>query len=353
VRAPAPSARTRTYAASGVDLSGRSRALRELLRASRYRAPGSHGRPIDAPGHYAGLVRLGGTTIAVTTDTVGTKTLLAEQLGRWEEVGEDVVAINVNDLAAVGARPAALVDTILCGTPKPEVFRSVGRGLARGLAAARCSLVGGETALVGEIVSGIDLGATAVGFFPPGRRPVLGKRIRAGDRLLGISSSGLHANGFTLVRRLLREASVRLSAPRPGATSPVGRELLTPTRTYSDLADRLADLPAVVGLAHISGAGVRNLSRLSSTVRFVLDRWPSPPPLFDWLQNLGGLSEREMFQTFNMGIGFVVVVRASGEPNLRAALRRWGARGVVPLGEVTAGEGVELPAHGLRYAGYD
>ena len=345
--------RTRTYAASGVDLAGRAGALARLLRAARYSAPSSHGRMLAAPGHYAGLVRVGRETIAVTTDTVGTKVLLAEQLGRWEEVGEDLVAINVNDLAAVGARPSAIVDTILCGRADPRIFTAIGRGLARGLSAARCSLVGGETALVGEIVRGLDLGATAVGFLPSGRRPVLGRRIRPGDRLLGLGSSGLHANGFTLVRRLLRESGTSLAACRRGRSVPLGRELLAPTRTYSDVVDRIADAPSVVGLAHISGGGVRNLSRLKPNVRFVLDGWPSPPPIFRFVQGLGSLADREMFQTFNMGIGFVLVVRPEGEATVRRRLGRYVPEGVVGLGHVEEGSGVVVPPLGLRYAGYD
>ncbi len=323
-----------------------------MLRAARYRAPPSHGRALAAPGHYAGLVRIGRMTAALTTDTVGTKVLLAEQLDRWEEVGEDLVAINVNDLAAVGARPAAIVDTILCGSAERSVFRRIGRGVHRGLVAARCSLVGGETALVGEIVRGIDLGATAFGFFPDGRRPILGDRIRAGDRVLGLPASGLHANGFTLVRHLLRGRSVPLGRPRPGGSVPLGEELLTPTRTYSGPVDAIADLPGVVGLAHLSGGGVRNLSRLTSSGRFVLDGWPEPPPLFAWLQGLGGLTAREMFQTFNMGVGFAVVVRPRSEALVRRRLARARAGEVLALGSVTRGTGVEVSAHGVRYEGY-
>ncbi len=346
------SRRTRTYAASGVDLEGRDVALRALLAAARYRAPASHGRVLSAPGHYAGLVRVGGETIAITTDTVGTKVLLAQQLGRWREVGEDLVAVNVNDLAAVGARPAAVVDTILCGAGDPRLFRELGVGLRRGLAAARCSLVGGETALVGEIVNGIDLGATAVGFFPAGRRPILGTSVRPGDILLGLRSSGLHANGFTLVRQLLREARVRLGTRRPGGRASLGRELLAPTRTYSGAADAIADLPGVVGLAHISGGGVRNLTRLHAGVAFSLDAWPAPQGLFAWVQGLGGIDAREMYRTFNMGVGFVVVVRPKAVASVLRALAAAGHRDAVRVGQVTHGRGVELPALGLRYAGY-
>jgi phosphoribosylformylglycinamidine cyclo-ligase len=178
--------RTRTYAASGVDRAEIAASLRALLGAIRSRAPSTHGRPVELPGHYAGVIRIGAQTLAATTDTVGTKVLLAEQLDRWEEVGEDLVAINVNDLAAVGARPAGIVDTIVCARPDRRRFRAIGRGIDRGLRAARCSLLGGETAVVPELVRGIDLGATALGFFPGRRRPITGARVRPGDRILGI-----------------------------------------------------------------------------------------------------------------------------------------------------------------------
>jgi phosphoribosylformylglycinamidine cyclo-ligase len=306
----------------------------------------------DAPGHYSGLLRIGRETIAVTTDTVGTKTKLAHELGRWEEVGEDIVGVNVNDLASVGARPAGLVDTILCPRPDPDAFRGIGRGLNRGLERARCHLLGGETAVVPEIVDGIDLGATAFGFFPRGRRPVLGARIRPGDRLLGVPSSGVHANGLTLVRRLLKERSVDLLRPRPGGTRPVGEEILTPTRIYSVVGDQLAETSATHGLAHLSGGGVRNLVRLHPKVAFVLDRWPEVPALFRWIQRLGGLSDEEMFQTFNMGIGFVLAVSSSHLADTRRRLARAGAPDTVEIGRVERGTGVRVPAFGLSFEGY-
>jgi phosphoribosylformylglycinamidine cyclo-ligase len=341
-----------TYAASGVDRASVSTALAALLESTRYRPPPSHGRPIDAPGHYAGFVRVGRETLAVTTDTVGTKVLLAEATGRWEEVGEDIVGVNVNDLASVGARPVGIVDTILCSRPDPARFRAIGRGLGRGLRAAQCSLLGGETAVVPDIVRGVDLGATAFGFFPRGRQPVTGSRIRPGDVLLGIPSTGLHANGFTLVRRLLAERSIDLARPRPGGRSSVGAELLAPTRIYSRLADTIADRPEVRGLAHLSGGGVRNLVRLHPRVAFVLDRWPEVPALFRWVQALGSIADTEMFQTFNMGIGFVVVVAAHHLAETRRRLARAGAPDAVPIGRVERGAGVRVPAFGLTYEGY-
>jgi phosphoribosylformylglycinamidine cyclo-ligase len=297
-------------------------------------------------------VRVGHETLALTTDTVGTKVLLAEQVGRWEEVGEDIVGVNVNDLAAVGARPVALVDTILCDRPRPDVFRAIGRGLGRGLRKAPCALLGGETAVVPDMVQGIDLGATALGFFPNGRAPISGSGIRPGDVVLGIPSNGLHANGFTLVRRLLKASAANLRAARPGGRGPVVQELLAPTRIYTRAVDAVADDPGIRGLAHLSGGGVRNLIRLRPGVSFVLDPWPAVPGVFRWLQALGAISDAEMFQTFNMGVGFALVVHPGRVGEVERKLARAGARDAVRIGHVERGQGVSVPQFGLKYEGY-
>jgi phosphoribosylformylglycinamidine cyclo-ligase len=327
-------------------------ALARLLAEQRYRAPASSGRRVEAAGHYAGMVRVGRETIAMTTDTVGTKTILASELGRWEEVGEDVVAVNVNDLASVGARPTGFVDCISLESPDPDVFAQVGRGIDRGLAAARCHLLGGESAVVPELLHGTDLGGTAIGFFPRGRSPVLGQAIRAGDLMIGIPSSGVHANGMTLARRLVRERRIPLTAPRPGGSRPLGEELLTPTRIYVAASEAVAGLAGVTGFAHLSGGGVRNLVRLSPQLRFVLDGWPEAPGLFSYLASLGPVEPEEMYQTFNMGIGFVVVARARAAPQVLRRLARAGVPDARPLGHVERGAGVTLPGLGLAYQGY-
>ena len=341
-----------TYAGAGVDRSSVRDALAALLSAVRYRPPPSHGRPVELPGHFAGLVRIGRETLAVTTDTVGTKVRLAAEVDRWEEVGEDLVGANVNDLAAVGARPCGLVDTILCDRPDPRAFRAIGRGIDRGLRTAQCALLGGETAVVPSIIDGIDLGATAIGFFPRGRRPISGASIRPGDVLLGIPSNGIHANGFTLVRKLLREHSVDLRGPGPAGEATLAEELLRPTRIYTAAADALADRAETHGLAHLSGGGVRNLVRLHSKVAFVLDRWPSVPPIFSYLQRLGSISDAEMYQTFNMGIGFVLAVAPHRLAETRRRLARAGAGDATPIGSVERGRGVALPRLGLEYSDY-
>ncbi|HYK93182.1 MAG TPA: phosphoribosylformylglycinamidine cyclo-ligase [Thermoplasmata archaeon] len=340
-----------TYARSGVDRGEIGAALQGLLSSVRYRPADARRRAVGPSGHYAGLVRVGRETIAATTDTVGTKVLLAAQLGRWAEVGEDMVAINVNDLASVGARPFGFVDTISAARPDRSVFQAIGRGLDRGLRAARCALLGGETAIVPDIVEGIDLGGTALGHFPD-RNPVFGTSIRPGDRIVGIPSSGVHSNGFTLVRRLLEKGRVSLRSRRPGGRGSVGEELLRPTRTYVAVSEAVTSRHGVHGLAHISGGGVRNLVRLHHRVRFVLDEWPEPPALFRWLQALGPVEDREMFQTFNMGIGFVVIVPPARLDAALGRLARAGIRDARPVGTVSTGSGVSLPPFNLTYSGY-
>jgi phosphoribosylformylglycinamidine cyclo-ligase len=341
-----------TYARSGVDRGSVAESLRALLAGTHYRPPAASGRLLDLPGHYAGLFRIGRETLAITTDTVGTKVRLAEELGDWEGVGEDVVQVNVNDLAAVGARPSVLVDCVLCETPDPKAFAAIGRGIGRGLRAGHIALAGGETAVVPEIVKGMDLGGTAVGFFPAGRKPVTGERVRPGDVVLGLPARGFHANGYTLIRRLLRERSVELRRPRAGSPTALGKELLRPGRIYVAASEAVASAGSTHGLAHISGGGVRNLVRLRDDVRFELDRWPTPTGIYRWVQELGDVEPEEMYQTFNMGIGFVVVVaRTAVEETRRALLRARAGRAEV-VGRVVSGSGVSLPHLGLEYAGY-
>ncbi|MCI4339775.1 MAG: phosphoribosylformylglycinamidine cyclo-ligase [Thermoplasmata archaeon] len=350
--ARAGSPRAWTYARSGVDRTSVQRGLSALLASVTYRPPKTSGTVLQVPGHYAGMVRIGRETIAITTDTVGTKVLLAEETGRWEGLGEDIVAVNVNDLAAVGARPCGLVDCISLARPRGPVLGAIGRGLDRGLRAAGCGLLGGETAVVPDLVSGTDLGGTAIGFFPRGRRPVLGDRIRPGDRVLGIPSSGFHANGYTLVRRLVGGDRAKLRRRRPGASVSLEEELLAPTRIYVRPVEAVVDLPGVHGLAHISGGGVRNLVRLNRRVRFVLDTWPAPTGLFEWARVLGRIPPEELYQTFNVGIGFVIVVAPTAVTQVTRRLRRAGAPDVIPVGRIARGSGVDVPAQQLRYAGY-
>lgn len=341
-----------TYAQAGVRQDEVAAALSALLAGARYTPPPSSGRPVQLPGHFAGLLKIGKETVALTTDNVGTKLLLARTLDRWEEVGEDVVAVNVNDLAAIGARPAALVDYIAVQTPVPHIFAGIGKGLGRGLKEARCALVGGESSVVPDLVKSVDLSGTALGFFPSGRSPVTGASLKPGDVLIGLPSSGFHANGYTLLRKLIEEYSIDITAPLPGDEVPLGQRLLAPTRIYTRPVEALCDAGIAVALAHISGRGLRNLVRLNRKVQFTIDQLPAPEGIFRWVQELSRLSPLELYQTFNMGIGFVVGVRAANEKKALAVLSKHGEKRARVIGRIDRGHGVQLPQHGVRYETY-
>jgi phosphoribosylformylglycinamidine cyclo-ligase len=170
--------------------------------------------------------------------------------------------------------------------------------------------------------------------------------------LLGIPSSGLHENGFTLVRSIVSASKTGLNARRPEGKQPLGQELLTASRIYVAASEALADQSGTTGFAHISGGGVRNLMRLRTGVQFVLDRWPRPFGIFQWLADTGGIGLRELYQTFNMGIGFVVAVRPSFEAGALRRLWRAGFPDTLIVGHVAPGEGVTLPHFGVTYSSY-
>lgn len=341
-----------TYADVGVKRGDITASLSALLKGVRYRPPSSSGSMVDLPGHFAAVLKIGREHIAMTTDGVGTKLLLAQSLGRWEEMGQDVVAVNVNDLCAVGARPAAFLDTISCRQPDTAVFAALGRGLDRALRESRCALAGGETAVVPDLVQGLDLSGTAIGFFPKGRKPVTGAQLRSGDVLIGLPSTGFHANGYTLVRRLLETSGVSLAEHITGERLPLGRLLLAPSRIYVGAIEALLGAKLAVGLAHITGGGYRNLIRLHPKFEFHLDAFPQPQGLFQWVEAISELPAYELYQTFNMGYGFVVAVHPKDEEAALDLLAENGEPKARVLGHVRPGHGVRLPDAEVHYNDY-
>jgi phosphoribosylformylglycinamidine cyclo-ligase len=342
-----------TYAASGVDYSEIRKGVSALVSSVRYRPPPSRGKLEGGIGHYAGIVKVGKMMLALTTDGVGTKVLIAEDLGRWEEVGEDMVAVNVNDLLAAGATSSAMVDYVACRQPDRKVLSAIGRGLNRGLEKGRCALIGGETAVVPEMLnSAFDLSGTALGFYPEGYKPITGEGLKPGDVLIGLTSSGFHSNGYTLVRRLVQDNRLSLSDRIPGEPLPLGRALLRPARIYVPTVEPLVKERTPVALAHVTGGGLRNLVRLNKDVQFVLDGLPEPEGLFAWVAELSKLSAEELYSTFNMGIGFIIGVRPKDENRALATLKRSGEKGARVVGHVERGKGVSLPREGVRYTSY-
>jgi phosphoribosylformylglycinamidine cyclo-ligase len=306
------------YARSGVSQAAADDAVRALVRSLERIDTGKPSRVVPLPGHYASVLRLDERMgLALSTDTVGTKMVVAERLGRYDTIGIDCVAMNVNDVICVGAEPIAMLDFILTERADPEICGELGVGLARGAELAGVEIPGGEIAQVGDIVSGQELGGSCVGLVALDSI-VTGAAVMPGDPVIGLPSSGLHSNGYTLARSAL--ADVPLDDERLGR--PLGDVLLEPTEIYvRPVLELLRSDIEVRGLAHITGEGFDNLLRLEAEVGYEIDDPLPVPAVFDLIQELGGVSAAEMREVFNMGCGFCCVVAAGDETAALELLR--------------------------------
>jgi phosphoribosylformylglycinamidine cyclo-ligase len=256
-------------------------------------------------GEYAGTFEYGDDTLALTTDGVGTKILVAEAVGDYLTVGIDCVAMNTNDLVAMNIEPLAFVDYLVVEEPDDDISAEIGEGLAEGAERAGVSVVGGETAVMPEVVDGVDLAGSCVGAADDGITD--GSRTEPGDAVVGIPSNGVHSNGLTLARKALTGGETDAYTDTvPYADATVGDELLEPTRIYTSPLEAAREHD-VRGMAHITGGGFTNLERLADA-RFVVDDPLPAQPVFDLIAERGDVDEDEMYRTFNMGTGFVLVV---------------------------------------------
>lgn len=336
-----------SYAASGVDIAAGERAV-EAIRPAVARTAGPE--VVGGIGGFAGLYdasairRYKRPLLATATDGVGTKVVIAQRLGRYDTIGIDLVGMVADDLVVCGAEPLFMTDYLVCGRLIPERVAAIVGGVADGCLLAGCALVGGETAEhPGHLgPDDFDLAGAATGVVEADRR--LGPdQVRAGDVVIALASSGLHANGFSLVRGIMASAAAGLDLMGTPAElgRTVGEELLTPTRIYARDCLALAGACAVHAYAHVTGGGLAaNLARvLPPDAAAVLDRgsW-SPPPVFGMLATRGQVSAEEMERVFNMGVGMTAIVDAADADR---ALRLLAARDVPAwyVGEITAGTG--------------
>jgi len=331
-----------TYAAAGVDIEAGERAV-ELMKAKV--AAATRPEVVGDLGGFAGLFALDTAKykrplLASSTDGVGTKLAVAQAMDKHDTVGIDLVAMVVDDLVVCGAEPLFLLDYIACGKVVPERMAEIVGGIAEGCRQARCALIGGETAEHPGIMDddAYDLAATGVGVVEADN--VLGSDlVRDGDVIVAMSSSGLHSNGFALVRHaLLGAGRMRLDRYVDELETTLGEALITPTRIYARQCLALVEEVAVHAFAHITGGGLAsNISRVvPEGLDAELDRgsW-SLPALFRFIADRGGVSEAEMERTYNNGVGMVAMVPAEDEDRAVAALRRhgvhaWAAGRVVP-----------------------
>lgn len=321
-------ARGLTYKDAGVDIEATDSIKRSIARTVRSTFSkrvladiGLFGGLFDA--QSLGIKR---PVLVASVDSVGTKVKLACQMGVHTTVGRDLVAHCANDIAAQGARPLFFLDYIGFSKLAPRAVRQIIAGLAAGCRKAGCALLGGETAQLPDFYQpgDYDLVGTIVGVVE--RSKIIdGSRITPGNALVGLRSSGLHTNGYSLARKvLLEQAGLDLNAPFPGRRTSLGRELLKVHRDYSQVVHNLSTRGLLNGVAHITGGGFEgNLPRvLPSSVDAVihLNSW-KPPQIFDLIQRLGDVPDTEMLRTFNMGIGLVLVVAPKKLEDVRAALR--------------------------------
>ena len=311
-----------TYSESGVDVSAADAVKRSILETFKTKVSG----------HFAGVIEFGDYYLALCTDGVGTKVLIADYLKKWDTVGIDVVASNTGDCICLGAKPVAFVDYLAVEKIEPEKIKELMKGIAEGARQAGCEVVGGETATLPDIIKGFDLAGTCLGVVKK-KNMITGEKIKAGDAIIGLESSGIHSNGLTLARKVLD-------------LDRWGMELLTPTRIY--VKEILSVLgPDVHGLAHITGSGLKKIKRIMPEgLRAEITNPLEPQRVFNEIQKKGQVSDYEMYRTFNMGMGFAIVCTPGAADGI---MKKLTTRSKI-VGRVVKGErGVIVPSKNLVY----
>ncbi len=291
-----------SYQNAGVDIDLEKRAIEALVHRLTFRRQGSYGM-VGEIGHFSGIIDCGERVLALTTDGVGTKMRVADLLRNWRTIGIDCIAMNVNDLYVMNVEPVAFVDYIAADVISMEVMDQIGQGLNEGARQANINVVGGETATLKGLVNGLDLAGTCLGIQQK-ERIITGERIRPGDLVVGVPSSGIHSNGLTLARKIVEDTADYSEELGKGIT--LGQELLRPTRIYHQSLDVCAAC-TVHGMVHVTGGGLLNFLRLTPYGFEFRDPLPVPA-IFRFLEEQGNVSSEEMYRTFNMGMGYAFVV---------------------------------------------
>ncbi len=326
-----------TYAKAGVDISKikkTHKSIAELLKETFSSREGKFGKVLTEIGHYAGLIDIGNNkALALHVDGVGTKVLIAQALNKYDSIGVDCVAMCVNDIICMGAEPVALVDYLAIEEPNDEMINEITKGLVEGAKQADTTIVGGETAVMKDVITGkggkgFDLAAMCVGVVDKDKI-ITGENIVSGDFVIGLESSGIHSNGLTLARKILSTDHYK--------------ELLKPTLIYVKPILEIIKNCEVHGLANITGGAFSKLMRIGEKVElgFLLDNMPELPEIFKLIQKEGNISYREMYRTFNCGIGFCVVVLGDESEKVVDICKKHGVN-VRKIGKVVEKEDVKV-----------
>ncbi len=308
-----------TYAKAGVDIDKEEDVVKNVL---------------DILGRK-NRIEVNGMKFVLCTDGVGSKVIVANEMKKWDTIGIDCIAMNVNDCLVLGARPLAFVDYLAMEKMDVEKAKEIAKGLKKGAEESGIEIIGGETATLPEIIRGFDLAGTCLG--------IIEKKfneIKEGDIIIGLKSNGLHSNGYTLARKVFKENGYSFQ-DEIEEIGVIGNELLKPTRIYVKEILHLWNEIDIKGIAHITGGGLRKLKRVNQEVCFCIEEPMQPQPIFKIIQKLGKISDKEMYQTFNMGMGMAIILSREDVDTALDILNKYVEAKIV--GMVKKGKGVEIP----------
>jgi phosphoribosylformylglycinamidine cyclo-ligase len=316
--------RTETYQQAGVDTAEADAGLDNIIaRVQRTWPRAGLGRVVLPIGYFANVIDLGGIGLALCTDGVGSKTIIADLMGKYDTIGIDCVAMNVNDMICVGATPLSLVDYIAVQRTDAAMLDAIGAGLCAGAEMAGVSISGGETAQLKDVVTGFDLVGMAVGRVDLDK-VIDGGTVAEGDIVIGVRSNGIHSNGLSLARKaFFHDHRLPVDYKFAELDGTLGEELLRPTHIYvPEALEILRTVRGVKALINITGDGLLNLVRVAAPVGFVIDAPIEPHPLFPLIQRHARVEDSEMFEVFNMGTGFCYVVDPAASDATLSILKR-------------------------------
>lgn len=334
-----------TYAKSGVNIDQKSSAIKALVDEIGYKRNGL-GQAVRMSGLFASLIDFGDMYITMATDGVGSKLMIAEALNKWDTIGIDCIAMNVNDTICVNAEPTSFVDYIAIDKPNEAITKEIGIGLQKGAELSNMEIVGGEIAVLPEIINGVDLSGTCLGYVKKDEI-ITGDKCEESDLIISLRSSGIHSNGLTLARKVVEANEIAWTDKVSGLSKSIGEELLTPTEIYVRQVLEITSNHTVHGLVDITGGGLRNILRMREGLKYVISDPVEPAPIFRKIQELGEVEDREIYQTLNMSMGFTIIAPADDAEEI---VSKYPNADIV--GHVEKGAGVLLEPGNILYDHY-
>lgn len=334
-----------TYSKAGVNIDKKSSAIESLVGELKYRRTG-FGQMVHIPGLFASLIDFGDRYVTLATDGVGTKILVAEELGIWNTIGIDCIAMNVNDTICVNAEPISFVDYVAIDKPNDDLTKQIGIGLQKGAELSNMEIVGGEIAVLPEIINGVDLSGTCLGHVQK-NKIITGENCEEGDLIISLRSSGIHSNGLTLARKVFEASGLSMNDKTSGLSRSIGLELLTPTEIYVRQVLEMTQENTIHGLVDITGGGLRNILRMRKGLKYIISDPVKPDNIFTKIQELGQIEDREIYQTLNMSMGFSIIAPPEDAENIASKYRN-----AEIVGRVEKGMGVYLEPCNVLYDHY-